>query len=343
MLNICENCECSVSNYQCLDCSSSLTNLDQQGRSFSLFCSECSSLHCKLRQFKNHRMKDLLIDFDEKRRKCCNCEESRCKFFCLECGENERYLCLGCSVIHPKIKAFRNHRVIVINNRGGSEGKKETSSVSFSQSLGDSSSTSSLSLEGLRLNSLTASCYDALLQFQAYLLRLTDTIRQSPFGSARFVSSATQLGALVLSYFLLIKHLFGRNSTSVHLLMIVGFVLSNYFQQSRLKEGEKKIFSDGVITNQMIANKNQRRPLPTPFAGSMSTTTTTTKTTDDILRGFAEEFPDEFVYERKASGKGNTVSFRPRTRPYVPRKRSTRTRNTENRGERDEEDEWDEQ
>lgn len=77
-------------------------------------------MHCKVKAYKGHEFTELPKHVIV----CANCEASESKFVCRDCDDANKYLCVGCSVIHPKIKAFRNHNVMAIGgqtNRGVAE------------------------------------------------------------------------------------------------------------------------------------------------------------------------------------------------------------------------------
>lgn len=50
---------------------------------------------------------------------CCNCDSSDVKIFCRDCkvnGSKEWLFCLGCSLLHPRIKAYRGHVMIPLSD-----------------------------------------------------------------------------------------------------------------------------------------------------------------------------------------------------------------------------------
>jgi hypothetical protein len=98
----CSACEFESAVLICSDCRICNKN--------SLFCIRCSESH--LEKNSNH----CLIKNVKKRLLCSNCESSWAKFCCRDCPVFEQGYCLGCSIIHPKVKASRNHRIYQIDN-----------------------------------------------------------------------------------------------------------------------------------------------------------------------------------------------------------------------------------
>lgn len=99
----CTNCDCRVAKKMCLDLPTGE----------NLFCLDCAEYHLRIKKFKTHRFEDYISKDDGagQERTCGNCEESLAKFVCDTCEDECKYLCLGCSILHTKVKIYRNHKV----------------------------------------------------------------------------------------------------------------------------------------------------------------------------------------------------------------------------------------
>ncbi|KAJ1424040.1 hypothetical protein B484DRAFT_432486, partial [Ochromonadaceae sp. CCMP2298] len=100
-MDLCSNCDTATASHTCQQCAAP-----------NDFCLECKTLHTKLKAFRHHSFTALT---SEAARSCCNCESAEAKFLCRQCPEGERFLCLGCSLIHPKVRAFRGHALVPIS------------------------------------------------------------------------------------------------------------------------------------------------------------------------------------------------------------------------------------
>jgi hypothetical protein len=94
----------------------------------SPFCEDCSLYHPKVKAFKGH------TNFEpytppasqaSKKRVCSNCEEDEAKFECSACPPEDSLFCMGCSIVHPKVKAFRGHTLDTLNTEPSSKKKKK--------------------------------------------------------------------------------------------------------------------------------------------------------------------------------------------------------------------------
>jgi hypothetical protein len=403
-LRVCENCEVAVANWKCLDCEQECTVTDSTeagaetrktdkkitafGSSdcFCWFCCECKDLHLKMKQFKTHRFEDFIQKFYDpsknggNSRKCCNCEESLCKFVCLNCLKEEKeddcYLCLGCSILHPKIKSFRNHNVVIINNNKGemtSQTLRRNSSsahenrflheydvieqtnenLSFSSMLSavlrlfqgisdylltgslpvnqpnppNSNNSSILSL--LSISSLS----NAIIQFQLYLLYLMEDISTPRFSSFLYWKSVLIFLSIILCYFAFVKRIFGKNSISIHLLLLLSIVFSNYYSQQQSKQQEKVIFQESISNNHEIFQNGKSGMKESHFLNGKGgvgrggiRSSLTGVTANQLMKEYEKEFPDEFTYEKRSreteqSGEKKGIQFKSRTRAYIPGKK----------------------
>lgn len=101
---ICSNCEFAFATVKCEQCANASSS--------AFFCHQCSHLHLKVKECQYH----IFQKSDQQNYLCSNCEASTAKFHCLDCtSSEEQNYCLGCSIIHPKVKVTRNHRVIQNN------------------------------------------------------------------------------------------------------------------------------------------------------------------------------------------------------------------------------------
>lgn len=137
MTALCSNCEFRSATKRCEECT-------------ELFCFECSSFHSKVKQFRTHIN---FTDYSEKQNKlaslCCNCDTAVAKFQCVDCrrqGLDSTLYCLGCSIIHPKVKPFFHHSMESFLGPSGNKinssntnrrNKKSCSTVSFASTEQD--------------------------------------------------------------------------------------------------------------------------------------------------------------------------------------------------------------
>lgn len=98
----CSNCESAVAILECNDC------LNLNGNE-SLFCSECSGIHLKLKKFQGHSFQE--IKSITGRDLCCNCESNAAEYKCFDCPVEEQKYCSTCAGLHCKVKSTRCHRI----------------------------------------------------------------------------------------------------------------------------------------------------------------------------------------------------------------------------------------
>lgn len=100
----CSNCDFHISTLICDICS-------KESKTDISFCKECSKIHMTNKKYENHAFHALkMISHDV----CCNCNLNTSKFRCLDCPVSDQYYCLGCSIVHTKVKITRNHTLIVL-------------------------------------------------------------------------------------------------------------------------------------------------------------------------------------------------------------------------------------
>ena len=90
----CDNCSSSNIAWQCKDCGDNV-----------YFCDECSKFHSKIKQFRDH----IVREKEEKVTLCSNCDRNRAELLCQQCQVGSNVFCHDCAAIHQKVKMFRNH------------------------------------------------------------------------------------------------------------------------------------------------------------------------------------------------------------------------------------------
>jgi hypothetical protein len=101
MSSLCSNCEFAEASLLCSTCAAEEGNL---------FCASCGEIHLKVKKFRDHRLEK--YEVAAKVLICCNCDEVVAKFRCMDCIDGDNLFCTGCSLLHPKVKATRNHRLV---------------------------------------------------------------------------------------------------------------------------------------------------------------------------------------------------------------------------------------
>jgi len=104
--SLCGNCEYKTAQKRCNECS-------------ELFCIDCASFHSKVKQFRTHKsFSDYTPPAPAAAILCSNCDAGPGKFECSDCKRcgNPFYFCLGCSVIHSKLKVFQNHALLPLHD-----------------------------------------------------------------------------------------------------------------------------------------------------------------------------------------------------------------------------------
>lgn len=174
-MELCDNCDISTASWQCLTCPAAASHL----------CTDCYELHAKTKQFRDHN----IIEMTQIARSCCNCDQSPSKFICLSCDDDDKYLCLGCSVIHPMIKQFRGHTVLPIEPTPRGAG-----------SLG------------------------LLFRIQQLAEAHVDNLLTLPCSNPTYWLSLTLLLIILVAYYLLVKAVCGGYAVIVNALVILAMV-----------------------------------------------------------------------------------------------------------------------
>lgn len=258
---VCENCDEFQAKWTCNDCSPAIK-----------LCDSCRDLHVKFKAFKSHSN---FCELCEKRASiaCSNCEKAPAKFYCEACtDESERYFCLGCSLFHNKIKAFRSHSVLPMEE----------------------------SQDGFTANSP----YQTLLiSAKAHLDRIGGYVQDLVDGKAE-ASLETKILITVSAVlmFLLCKFIFGSSSMVVNM----GAVAGVYYYLQKRKEQQLKsrqnILQNGLFSSQPSESISSRVSNRSPFASS---------DIKELEKQFPDEFPYE-LHGKQASLRRRGRPFQPR-------------------------------
>lgn len=275
MEQLCGNCDAHPALWRCLQCD----------KDVSALCAECVTLHSKTKAFREHTVVPLR---PTKAETCRNCEETVSKFECTTCGEANKYLCLGCSLIHPKIKQFRGHVVHPLD-----EGETDSlcSRRSGRGALGQSPSIPALARQ--------------------FFEQQVDIILNRPWGSSQWIASVCIVLATFLTYYVAIKVFCGQFASAVHLVTMIGLVQlarSDAFGTANSKQSR----DDGS------AAQNTSFPASSAAASAASLAESLRRLRPNgpsDLTSLTKEFPNEFSYQ----GAGRPAVLRPRTRPYQQR------------------------
>ena len=200
---LCCHCEYAPATHQCTVCHTS----NNEG----LFCCSCSKLHQHSKDNSGHSF----VDLPQTSSLCSNCDHSQAKFYCLDCPPNVGNFCLGCSIIHPKVKATRNHRVhLSIDKEIPSE---DVSRYSFS-------------------------LFGAPKRLIRFILQMTPIAEFSdvlqffevPVHAMHFSTFMAVCGGVIFVLYFLLRRFVGRNVSSVF--TIIGTVCLLRFLQGRQKK-----------------------------------------------------------------------------------------------------------
>lgn len=273
-MEFCYNCDIASAKYRCLQCPTKE----------SAFCVDCKEIHNRTKGCSSHTFCEIV----KKKNVCNNCETSEAKFICKDCDESSKYLCLGCSVIHPKIKAFRGHTVILhgeqFNSRGGAHDNAQTTKVNVSTI--DWMSASMVQTVDTVYFDLTSRNFTDLVFWRTLIFSI--------FGS--------------VSYYLTSRLIFRKYASLVNIALAIG--LYQWLQSSRFKVSE---------ADKALAKAKPGAPTPSTFVAMLSASGITKKagplswTLDGNMN--EEDFKDEFWYSTEAK----KASLRPRGRPYKRR------------------------
>jgi hypothetical protein len=112
MSSLCSNCEFVEACNKCIECFNNIGLIN------SIFCNECSDLHKNIKKYKSHQLVKYSNANERNRIVICeNCDQQPAKFICMKCPEKSQYFCGGCSIMHTKIKLFRDHITLPLGTR----------------------------------------------------------------------------------------------------------------------------------------------------------------------------------------------------------------------------------
>jgi hypothetical protein len=276
-MELCTNCDAAAACYRCKNC----PLLE------SLFCETCLNFHIKVKASRDHTFETL----QRKALTCANCDSSGAKFACRQCEESSRYFCVGCSVIHPKIKQFRGHEVVALQTQQSAD-IPFRSTGHVPQNLKDLSATLAHAIDVAYYNFTNLSWTDARLwQTLAIVLIIT------------------------LAYYVVVRTFFAKYSSIVNI--AVAIALYQWFQSTKLNLSDAHLnvidrkappaARAAALQAQMHSSGDNRRGSYGDGGGPP-------------VRGWnisldqfnKDEFKDEFWYRTE----DKKASLRPRGRPY---------------------------
>jgi hypothetical protein len=245
------------------------------------------NFHTKVKASRDHTFETL----ERQALSCANCDGSGAKFACRQCAEPSRYFCVGCSVIHPKIKQFRGHEVVALQTQRSAD-IPFRSGGRVPQNLKDLSATLAQAIDVAYYNFTNLSWTDARLwQTLAILLIIT------------------------LAYYVVVRTFFAKYSSVVNI--AVAIALYQWFQSTKLKLSE----ADMSVIDRKAPPAARAAALQARMHSSGSngrgpcgdTGGPSSRGWNISLDQFnKDEFKDEFWYRTE----DKKASLRPRGRPY---------------------------
>jgi len=268
MASLCSNCEFRAAAKRCIG----------DGCEGALFCSECSSFHAKVKQFKEHKFQEYNPPAASvKVLHCCNCDTAVAKLRCIDCIDS--VFCNPCSIIHPKVKQYRNHRVESLP-------EAERKVVKFAGEIGEIEET----IESAKV--------EEPLAVVTWAHKAIGTIVSAMSGSTILDDRRRLIvaGFVCLGVYLLLKHLFGRH---VSVIVAVGCIVGlRWFQRKQQHEQQ-------AGTARIISQAKQFDPSPAAFR-SLSAAAAAV----DAQPGMAAQFMQEFWHARSATRRNNKAPMR---------------------------------
>jgi len=274
---LCYNCDVGSAQFKCVHCP----------ESECLFCSECRGLHTKIKAYRTHQFAAL----PKKSIICTNCESSESKYICRECDDSSKYMCVGCSLIHPKIKAFRNHNVIPIDGASTSPSTSTIPPLTFTT-------------DGL---SRVAVYWIDVAYYNMSSRPWTDIILWQTFAACLVVS---------MIYYTIVNTIFRKYAPLVNIAMAIGLYQWLQSDQFKVSEADRTKLDGRKKVAPSLAGLSQKLNNMGGIFGSAPGVRipTSWNTLDADIN--PEDFKDEFWY----STEGKKASMRPRTRPYKGRR-----------------------
>lgn len=276
---LCSNCDIEAASYKCSQCPPNEC----------AFCAECKGLHSQIKAFRGHQFADL----PKQVVLCSNCEQSESKFICRDCDESNKNLCLGCSVIHPKIKAFRNHNVMQLSGNPGSSLKARAPFSLSTNSIGDT--------------------------FAYFIDAAYDNLSKRPLTDIVLWQTVAICSAVTIAYYTIVNIIFRKYSSLVNIGLAIW--LFQWLQSSKFKVSDAdKSLTEPLKKNgsPTLASLSQKlssiggifSSAPTPRISA------TWADVDASISSADSNFKGEFWYNTE----GKKASLRPRGRPYRARR-----------------------
>jgi hypothetical protein len=149
---------------------------------------------------------------------CYNCESEVAKFSCQNCKAPENFFCVGCSILHPKIKLFRNHSISPIENT-------ESENIDINKYLSNYSN--------------YATFEDFAEGFNSLLDDIYENLSKPRFDSLNFWKSSLIVVVIIFVYYSISKLIFGHYSSIVTAaLVLISFQGQKLFSKSTNKTVE---------------------------------------------------------------------------------------------------------
>ena len=273
MATLCSNCKFRAAAKLCIG----------DGCARALFCSECSSFHANVKPFRGHKFQDYRPPSpSSKVLHCCNCDTAIAKLRCLDCIDS--VFCNPCSIIHPKVKQYRNHRVESLP-------EAERRVVKFAGEIGEIEELQESAKEEEEPLAVAAWAYKVIGAIVSALA--PDKSGSTIMDNRRRLVVA---GFVCLGVYLLLKHLFGRH---VSVIVAVGCIVGlRWFQR-------KQQYEQQAGTARIISQAKKFDPSPAAFR-SLSAAAAAV----DAQPGMAAQFMQEFWHARSATRRANKPPMR---------------------------------
>lgn len=250
---------------------------------------------------------------------CCNCDTEESTYICKQCKESDKYLCYNCSLLHPKIKAFKQHVLVkAVSSMSGSS--SQTNREFFDPDI-------------IRIKAKEI-FFNGIRRLKFYVDYVYDILnnRDSIDTTTYYVTVSLCIIGFVLIYCLL-KLLFGSTAVFVAL----GLVYVYHYAETKINEEAKEFLKQTTSqpTRQSNSNNNskldisnnntkglykisQRKgfPIRPEAAASLPVYSENKPSINNMhVPESTEEFKDEFWHAMESK----PAKFRPRGRVYKGR------------------------